>query len=205
MSPWDRLLERPSCGHLVQLYQRSNESALINNVALYLSEGLRRDELALAITTPEHRVLLLHGLESLGVDTRAALRNKRLVWLDAHETLSRFIMSGWPDWNRFETVVGGAVRDLKPNEESASFRAYGEMVNILWRARQYAAALRLEQFWNKLLSRFSFSLYCAYCVESMDEKNRSVMLNDVLSAHTHTIPNASPLPSQTASADVSAA
>jgi hypothetical protein len=189
MSPWDKLLERPACEHLVQVYQPGDESALISNVGMYFSEGLHREQSAIAITTAEHRVVFLRELENRGIDTRAALREKQLVWLDAQETLSRFLMSGGPDWNRFELVIGHAVRSLKRAEENVSFRAYGEMVDLLWRSRQFAAALRLEHFWNKLLSRFSFSLYCAYCLEEADEKQASGMLDNVLTAHTHTIPN----------------
>jgi hypothetical protein len=187
MSPWDRLLEKPACAHLVQLYQTADKLPLINNVARYMAEGLGRGESSVGVITPEHRELLNAELERLGVDTRAAVREKRLVWLDAQETLSRFIMSGWPDWNRFDAVVGAVIRSLRPTPEDPAFRAYGEMVNILWQAGQFAAALRLEQFWNKLLSRFSFSLYCAYAADASDQKGRAA-LEQVLSTHTHVIP-----------------
>lgn len=200
MSPWDRLLERPRCGHLVQFYERGDDSALISNVGLYLSEGLDDNESALTITSGEHRVLLLRELESLGVNTQTAIREKRLVCLDAQEILSRFLMSGWPDWNRFDSVVGGTVRSLKREEENTSLRAYGEMVDILWRSRQFNAALRLEQFWNKLLSRHSFSLYCAYAMELSGEKAPHSMVDDILSVHTHSVPNAVARARQPASA-----
>ncbi len=187
MRLWDRLLERPACGHLVQLYERTDESPLIENVGLYVSDGLHGGEGVLAITTPEHRVLLIQELERLGTDTNRAMRDKQLLWLDAQETLSQCIMSGWPDWNRFEATVGAATRDVKPTDENAGFRAYGEMVDILWRDRQFEAALRVEHFWNKLLSRLSFSLYCAYAVAEADPKEDASALNDVLGAHTHIV------------------
>jgi hypothetical protein len=189
MSPWDKLLEKPACGHLVQLYKAGDESPLAKNVGLYLSEGLNRGEGALAITTPEHRKLFIRELEQLGIDTAEAMRRKTLLWLDAQETLSRFIVSGWPDWNKFELIIGSAVRGLRPERHAGGFRAYGEMVDLLWQSRQMAAALRLENFWNKLLSRLSFSLYCAYAFDPSDPKSRASLLDDVLCAHTHVIPS----------------
>lgn len=171
----------------MQLYQRTDE--LIKNVGLYLSEGLNRGEGVLAITTPEHRKRFVGELERLGIDICAAIHEKQLLWLDAGEILPRFNMSGWPDWNKFEIAIGSAVREIKPALDDVGFRAYGEMVDILWNSRKFAAALRLEHFWNKLLSRFSFSLYCAYAVGASDQKNGAYRLDEVLSAHTHVIPS----------------
>ena len=39
------------------------------------------------------------------------------------------------------------------------------MVGLLWKARQFAAAIRLEQLWNKLLEQSAFSFYCAYAID----------------------------------------
>jgi hypothetical protein len=202
MSPWDRLLEKPACGHLVQLYHQPDKSPLIRNVSLYLSEGLQRREPALVIATSEHRLLFNQELQRLGVDTDTAVRKQQFLWLDANETLSRFIMSGWPDWNRFESVIGAAVRELKISTGKA-FRGYGEMVDILWKNRQFAAALRLENFWNKLRACFSFSLYCAYQHDNSDQKSGSGNLDEVLATHTHIIPaQCSPLVEQNTSVSV---
>jgi hypothetical protein len=189
MSPWDKLLEKPGCEHFVQFYDRADETALTSNVGQYLADGVNRGDGVLIITTPEHRNLFFRKLESLGIDPSAALKDGQLLALDAQETLSRFFMSGWPDWNRFESVIGEAVRQLKRNSDAAAFRAYGEMVDLLWRNRQFTAALRLEHFWNKLLSRFSFSLYCAYATDLTHEKSRNATMKDILAAHTHTVPN----------------
>ena len=41
-------------------------------------------------------------------------------------------------------------------------RAYGEMVDVLWKDGQTLAALRLEELWNDLADRHSFSLLCGY-------------------------------------------
>lgn len=188
MSPWDRLLAKPACGHFVQLYECGDKWALINNVSLYFSEGLSRGEGALAIITPENRKLLVGELERSGIDICLAMREKRLLCLDAQETLSSFLVYGWPDWNRFEAVIGKAVHNLKHASSGPGFRAFGEMVDILWQRHQFAAALRLEHLWNKLLSRSCFSLYCAYEVNACEQKNGPEAMVAVFSAHTHVLP-----------------
>jgi hypothetical protein len=62
------------------------------------------------------------------------------------------------------------------------------MVGILWKARQFAAAIRLEQLWNKLLENSSFSLYCAYAIDVFGRDFEVAHLDGVLCTHTHLIP-----------------
>lgn len=192
MSPWERLLEKPQPrGHFLQLYQRGDNGSLVRNVSLYVSEGLKRGEGVLIVATDRHRDDFSRELGRLGTDTASAIRENRLVCRDAQETMSRFMVAGQPDWDKFEVAVGGALRDVLPQGEQSRFRAYGEMVGLLWNARQFAAAIRLEQFWNKLLARSSFSLYCAYAVDVFDKKFHPSALDGILCTHTHLVPSES--------------
>ena len=62
------------------------------------------------------------------------------------------------------------------------------MVGILWKARQFAAAIRLEQFWNRLLEQSSFSLYCAYAIDVFGKEFEVGNLDGILCTHTHLVP-----------------
>jgi hypothetical protein len=150
---------------------------------------LNRGEGVLTITTPGHHKRLVSELERLGVDTPTAIQQGRLICLNAQETMSRFIVSGKPDWNKFEAEMTAAVRRFHGEQGQRAFRAYGEMVDVLWDARRFAAAIRLEHFWNKLLARWSFSLYCAYSVDVFDKKFDPASLDGVLCTHTHLLPS----------------
>jgi DcmR-like sensory protein len=188
MSPWEKLLELPhSRGHFVQLYE-ADEEALIKNVGRYLWEGLRWGEGLLVIATPEHQEVFRRHLELLGADLAALVRTRQLVFYDAQHTLSQFIVAGQPDWQRFESFIRAAMRQVRPAKKSDGLRAYGEMVGILWKMRQFAAAIRLEQLWNKLLEQSSFSLYCAYAIDVFGKEIEVTNLDGVLSTHTHLIP-----------------
>jgi MEDS: MEthanogen/methylotroph, DcmR Sensory domain len=187
-SPWEKLLERPHPGgHFVQLYE-SDESALMANVGRYMWEGLRRGEGVLVIAAEEHRRMFSHGLESLGADISDLLKTRQLVLWDAQQTLQDFMVSGQPDWELFEVTIRAAMRQVRPQEGVEELRAYGEMVGILWKARQYAAAIRIEQLWNKLLERSSFSLYCAYEIDLFGRNFDLCRLEGVLSTHSHLLP-----------------
>ena len=188
MSPWEKLLERPhSRGHFVQLYE-ADEVALTKNVGRYLWEGLRRGEGVLVIVTPEHKELFCGHLNHLGANLPALLGSRQLVFWDAEQTLAQFMEAGQPDWQRFEIVIRAAMRQVRPSEGTEELRAYGEMVGILWKARQFAAAIRLEQLWNRLLEQSSFSLYCAYAIDVFGKEFEVGNLDGVLCTHTHLVP-----------------
>jgi MEDS: MEthanogen/methylotroph, DcmR Sensory domain len=188
MSPWEKLLERPhSRGHFVQVYE-ADEVALTKNVGHYLWEGLRRGEGALVIVTPEHQELFSRHLDHLGANLPALLGSRQLIFWDAQQTLAQFMEAGQPDWQRFESVIRAAMRQIRPSPGAEGLRAYGEMVGILWKARQFAAAIRLEQLWNRLLEQSSFSLYCAYAIDVFGKEFEVGNLNGVLCTHTHLVP-----------------
>jgi hypothetical protein len=192
MSPWERLIEKPHArGHFVQLCEPDDKVSLVRNVGLYVSEGLKRGEGVLLIATAENRDTFVRELGRLGVDTRSAKEHKRLVCVDAQQALARFMVAGQPVWDRFEIAVGRAMREVRPAKDHGGLRAYGEMVGLLWSARQFSAAIRLEQFWNKLLARWSFSLYCAYSIDVFEKEFQAHALDGVLCTHTHLIPSES--------------
>ena len=189
MSPWEKLIERPhSRGHFVQLYE-ADEVALIQNVGHYLWEGLRRGEGVLVIATREHQDLFGAYLDHAGADLPALLGSQQLIFWDAQHTLAQFMVSGQPDWQQFEGIIRAAMRQVHPAKDAQGLRAYGEMVGLLWKTRQFAAAIRLEQFWNKLLEQSSFSLYCAYAIDVFGKECDVANLDGVLCTHTHLIPS----------------
>jgi len=191
LSPWKKLLEHPHAGgHFVQLYE-ADENALAENAALYLWEGLRRGEGVLTVVTPEHRILFSKHLAGLGGDIEELTALRQLMFLDARKTMDQFMVGGQPDWRKFEKTVRGAMREVQgaaPQQSRGGLRAYGEMVGLLWKQRQFAAAMRLQQLWNKLLEQASFSLFCAYAIDIFDKDFDVAKLDGVLCAHSHLVP-----------------
>jgi hypothetical protein len=191
MSPWEKLLERPDPhGHLVQIYSGGDEQHLARNVGQYLFEGFKRNDGLLVIADAFNTKLFQLQLEQAGIDTELAIHTGQLFFADAQETLSRFMRNGQPDWNLFEEVAGTAMRQVRPEVPGAGLRAYGEMVGILWKAGQYSAAIRLEQFWNKLLGQSSFSLFCGYAIDVFGKDFQICHLDALLCTHTHMLPGA---------------
>jgi hypothetical protein len=186
---WDQIIETAEPqGHMVQLY--ADDRLLIKNVSRYLWAGLKRGDGLLVLATAEHRHAFVRELQVLDTGTDGAVRDGRLVLLDAEETLARFMVDGQPDWTRFEKVIRAAMQQLQAAAGIGRLRAYGEMVGVLWRAGKFSAAIRLEQFWNHLLVSSAFNLYCAYPIDVFDDDFQVSAVDALLCDHTHLLPTA---------------
>ena len=183
MSSWTELLERAEPKqHVVHLYG-SDDHLLTSHAGRFLAEGLRRGEGLLMIATPEHIEALVTQLGNEGVDTAAAVRAGHLVLLDAGATLSRFLVEGEPSWPLFEQVVGGLIAELRTTHDT--LRAFGEMVGLLWSTGRLAAAVRLEEYWNRLLEDRAISLFCAYPIDVFHGDCEVDTLSALVNTHTH--------------------
>jgi hypothetical protein len=178
-----------SGSHIVQLHDASNVQALTTNVVSFLAEGLNAGGSALVIATPPHRETFLREMARTGIDTDATSQAGRLALFDAEQTLARIMAGGHPDSDRFDRIMGSAVRDVGKASITHGVRAYGEMVGLLWSTRQFPAAIRLEQLWNKLRKTTPFDLFCAYPIDVLDKDFDVGVMDALLCAHTHLLPS----------------
>jgi hypothetical protein len=186
MMPQTELLDQPRPEqHFVQLYGR-DDGRLIQNVSRYLIEGLRRGDGLVVIATAEHRRSMVRLLTEERTYPKAVLEG-RLVFLDAEATLNRFMQEGEPNKARFETIVGETLSGVRSRAVHSGIRAYGEMVGVLWKAGRFAAAARLEGFWNELLQSSDVSLYCSYPIDVLSPEFQNPAVGALLCAHTHVV------------------
>jgi hypothetical protein len=169
------------------LYE-ADEGLLTRNVSHYLWEGLNRGDGLLVIATPARNEAVVRRLQELGADPEVAVQEKRLSFLDAQETLAQFMIHGQPEWELFENTIGAAMREVQALAGYAGLRAYGEMVGVLWKARQFSAAIRLEQCWNQLLASKGFNLFCGYPIDIFGGEFHIAAVDALLCAHTHLLP-----------------
>jgi MEDS: MEthanogen/methylotroph, DcmR Sensory domain len=187
MSSCSELLDRlePE-GHVVQFYG-DDGLLLTRSVSRFLSEGLRRGDGLLVIATAEHRGSVSRQLKEELSYSKAILEG-RLAFLDAETTLNRFLVDGWPDPHRFDDVVGEALRNVQARAGHTGVRAYGEMVGLLWKSGEHAAAGRLEELWNALLEGSQVCLFCAYPIDIFSQEFQVGKVDTLLCSHTHLLP-----------------
>ena len=168
--------------HGVQFYEDSQ--ALCRIVGSFVGEGLEDGTLALVIATPDHADRIDACLRARGIDVDEVKRDGNLVTLDARETLQLFMLNGMPNPGMFRRGVGSALARLGRGRERCPIRAYGEMVDLLWKDGRERAAIRLETLWNQLAATHDFNLLCGY---SMGNFFKGAAIDEVCDHHSHLV------------------
>jgi hypothetical protein len=166
--------------HAVRFYE--DEQSLYRIVADFVGDGLVAGQPAVVIATPLHREEISRELHALSFDVSRLRARRKLVMLDAEETLSTFMKDGVPDPAAFRQSVGRALDGAAAGRPKTTVRLYGEMVDCLWKNDAPDAAIRLEVLWNDLANTCDFSLLCGY---SMGNFYKHGAYEDICGQHTH--------------------
>ena len=181
---WTSFIERaPAAAHAVHVYDDVSE--LARSVAAFLAAGFRDGDPAIMIATADHRERFARELAQRGWDSRRLELKGMLACADADELLDRFMDGDAPSEDRFERVVGGLVDEVSARHPGRTIRAFGEMVDVLWRRGQRQAAIALEELWNELAKTRSFALLCGYHLDIFEPEIQRQGLPEVLGAHSH--------------------
>jgi len=169
-------------GHVVQFYRHEEE--LADRVAGYLREALLGDGVAVVIATAAHRRAFEARLTRAGADLAAAVGNGTYLALDANDTVHALMAGGRLDGDRLDRVVGGLIRHAGRRAGfRGPIRAYGEMVAVLWEAGLVNAAVQLEEMWDSLSVRHSFSLLCGYPASTVSADGHLAAFAEVCRLH----------------------
>jgi hypothetical protein len=188
---WKDFIEAaPSCTHGVQIYDDPSE--LADSVATYLALGLAAGAPGIVVASRDHRDLFLGRLGLEGFDTDALLAQGLLTVTDAEEVLAAIMPDGALSPARFEDVVGGTIDAIAARFPGGTIRAFGEMVDILTRRGERAAADALEELWNDLAEGRDFALLCGYQLDVFDPVVQAETIPAVCRTHSHVRPVADP-------------
>jgi hypothetical protein len=168
--------------HAVKFYD--TPASLCRMVAEFLGEGLVTKQPGLVIATPEHLAGIVEELRTRHFDVDGMQAAGDLLLLDADKMLATFMVDGMPDPELFAASATSAIDQVCRGRKDCTIRAYGEMVDVLWKREQSVAAVRLEMLWNKLAMTRDFSLLCGY---AMGNFYKDAGVADICSHHSHVI------------------
>jgi hypothetical protein len=178
------VIEAPVGRHFAQMHR--SPRALEKSVALFVETGLRRGNGVVMFVAPQTEEAVMEHLDGTDVDAMARRQMGQLSVHDAQGTLDCFMKRGMPDWTLFRNTILEAMEGSQSFGRGAT-RAYGEMVNILWRRGQQIAAIKLEEYWNEIARTSPLSLFCGYTIDSYDHASYAGPLDDIGRTHDHVI------------------
>lgn len=170
------------CEHLVQIYQ--DEGVFLDSLEGFIASGIQSGDGVVVIATPEHLAALNQRLVARNIDLAAALNSEQYLALDAEETLSEFMVMGWPDEDFFRAFVTKLLQRAQGNNRRV--RAFGEMVALLWARGNTGATVQLEHLWHRLCQELSFSLFCAYPKIGFT-RNASASIKEICDTHSRVL------------------
>jgi hypothetical protein len=173
----------PPRDHVVQVYR--DENILLDALEGFVGSGLRGEDATVVIATAGHVHELEKRLRVSGLDLDRMRWQNRYHALLAEEYLRGFMVNGWPDEELFADTVSDLLK--RARGEGRHVRIFGEMVAVLWGRGLYAATLRLEQLWNKLVHREGLLVFCAY-PQPDPVAGDAIPFDDICAQHTRVIP-----------------
>ena len=82
-------------------------------------------------------------------------------------------------------TVGSVFEKLLDKRQYLLVRAFGEMVDLLWKDGNADAAIRLEELWNELATKYQYSLLCGYSVDNFLHDAGAAAFRRVCDYHTN--------------------
>jgi DNA-binding NarL/FixJ family response regulator len=162
--------------HRHDLLFYSNEAAFVRGTARFVARALQEESAVLVLVEDQYRDGLRRRLELDGVDVDRAAQDGRYVQLCSGQLLSKIMVDGQPDAERFSAVVGDPVVRAAEGGAGRARRVVvcGECSPLVWAQGHVEAALRLEHLWDLLAKSQQVDLQCAYPLTVRQEEVRTV-------------------------------
>jgi DcmR-like sensory protein len=143
--------------HIAQLFD-SMESR-VEAVSSFVTDALSRQHHVMVLAKASNWAAIADELDGRGCSAARAQRNGSLTVVDARQALEAIGADGYPSSQLFNSLIGGEISRLSA---AGGLAVYGELVEILAERADFGAAVHLEELWNQLLERCSFTLLCGY-------------------------------------------
>jgi PAS domain S-box-containing protein len=178
-------------GHFVQLY--TDDGFLLDVLSRFIGGALAVGDGAVVIATKAHQDGLAQRLKARGVDTAKAISQGRYVLLDANETLPRIMANGSVDETRFINTISDVLTRVRnaADDKDSRVAVFGELVALLWADGKPLEALRVEDLWNNLAQKHSFSLLCAYPIIGFKNERHIEPFLKMCAQHSSGVPSES--------------
>jgi len=178
-------------GHFVQLY--TDDGFLLDVLSRFIGGAIAVGDGAVVIATRAHQDGLAQRLKARGLDTAKAISQGRYVLLDANETLLRLMANGSIDETRFINTISDVLTRVRnaADDKGSSVAVFGELVALLWADGKSQEALRVEDLWNNLAQKHSFSLLCAYPITGFKSERHIEPFLKMCAQHSSVVPSES--------------
>ncbi len=183
------LVVSASCSVIHSVHFYEHDEALVQRLRSIIVPGIDVGNSVIVVVTAQHCQQLKAALAMSGVETEILEQQGRFTCADAHELLAMFMVDGFPDRERFLSVIGNLIARARQSawNSQRGVTVFGEMVAVLWEQGNRIAALQLESLWNDLLYDREFHLHCAYPRNIFRTNAEAAMIRAICDVHSHVV------------------
>jgi DNA-binding NarL/FixJ family response regulator len=164
----------------------ADDAAFLEGFTGFIGSALRAGNAVIVVATELHRDSLLQRLHAHGLDMGAAIEQGSYTPLDVADTLSTFMVNGFPDPARFQEVasrlIATAAKAAKGDHPRVA--ACGECAPVLWAEGKPDAAIRLEQLWDQMARTYDVDILCGYPLSSFHRAQDSHIFQRIFAEHS---------------------
>jgi MEDS: MEthanogen/methylotroph, DcmR Sensory domain len=179
------VLTNPHPRHHI-VYPYTDEARITNAVNAFTSSGISKGESVVLILADAHHEPIRQTLRNEGFDFAALEGAGQLEWISAEGLLRKVMSGGAPDERLFKTTVGEIMERARAGSPTGKVRMVGEMVGLLFSAKNIAAAERMEELWNETIEASAVALLCTYALDG----TQAVLPESLVQLHTHEVGSA---------------
>jgi hypothetical protein len=184
VAPRPNLGGQIACCHEVQFYSR--DELFLDRFTRFIGTALRVGKAVVVVATPSHQDSFPLRLLAEGLDVAAAMDEGRYIALDVVDTLSGFMVNGFPDPTRFceaaSSLIGTAKKAARGEYQRVA--ACGECAPFLLREGNAEAAVRLEELWDDVANRYGIDILCGYAGQDFHGEHGSGTLRRIIAEHS---------------------
>lgn len=173
-------------GRVHEVASYREDASFVDDFTRFIEAAFQAGNPVIVVATQSHRMSLGQKLHARGWDITGAIREGTYTPLDDAETLSTFMVDGWPDSVRFANIVGSIVGDaMKVAKANRSRVAVcGECAPTLLAQGRSQAAIQVEHLWDALARDHGILTLCGYVLNGSPVDENSHIFQRICAEHS---------------------
>jgi DNA-binding NarL/FixJ family response regulator len=175
---------RTSRCHEVQFY--SEEAVLLERLSRFVGAVLDAGGVVVGFVTEHHRKMFIEGLQSNGLNVRAAIQQGTYRLLDVTDSISAFMVNDSVDPVRYlegmADLVESGLRAARSNHPHVA--VYGELAVPLLAQGNADAVLQIEQLSDQFATEYELDILCTYPVKRSRRKETGAVRQRICAEHS---------------------
>lgn len=179
-------IRKAEISHRHDAHFYSNDDFFLDGLTQYIVTALNDGSAVVVFASEPHRNSLLSRLQAHGVDTTAAIDQRRYLPLDPVDTLSKFMVDDLPDPSRLFKVIDDLIATVSGGTGRPRTRlvACGGLAPVLLSQGKPESAIRLEQLWDQVVKKYGLDTLCTYSRSSSESEQHRDIFQRICGLHS---------------------